>query len=35
DVALQVGFSSHTHFGRTFKQMTGLSPIKYRKSHIK
>ncbi|HBG02118.1 MAG TPA: AraC family transcriptional regulator [Firmicutes bacterium] len=35
DVALAVGFSSHTHFGRTFKQMTGLSPIMYRKSHIK
>ncbi len=34
EVALMVGYGSHTHFGRTFKQMTGLSPVEYRKSHI-
>lgn len=30
-IAEITGFESQTHFGRVFKQMTGLSPTKYRK----
>jgi YesN/AraC family two-component response regulator len=29
----QVGFDSATHFGRVFKQITGLSPTCYRRLH--
>jgi len=29
-IAEQVGFESLTHFGRIFKEITGLSPLKYR-----
>lgn len=32
-VANDTGFDSITHFGRTFKSVTGLSPLQYRKKH--
>ena len=31
-VAEQCGFESATHFGRVFKELTGTTPLKYRKS---
>lgn len=31
EIAELTGFESQTHFGRVFKQMTGVSPLKYRK----
>jgi len=34
-VAEQCGFESATHFGRVFKEFTGITPLKYRKSVIK
>ncbi|GGG58916.1 AraC family transcriptional regulator [Paenibacillus radicis (ex Gao et al. 2016)] len=33
DIAERVGFESMTHFGRIFKEMTGLSPLKYRQTY--
>lgn len=35
DIAAQVGYGSHTHFGRIFKQIMGTSPLKYRKQSRK
>lgn len=32
-VAGQVGFESLTHFGRVFKEVTGMSPLKYRRQY--
>lgn len=32
DVAMEVGFNDLTHFGRTFRQIIGLSPSKYKSS---
>jgi len=32
-VAEQVGFESLTHFGRVFKEIAGLSPLKYRQQY--
>ncbi|MEM8829938.1 MAG: AraC family transcriptional regulator [Cyanobacteria bacterium P01_G01_bin.19] len=32
DIALECGFSSHSHFGKTFKQMVGTTPKQYKKS---
>lgn len=32
EIAEKVGYESLTHFGRVFKSITGLSPMKYRKS---
>lgn len=29
-IASDVGFASHSHFSRTFKRITGMSPAKYR-----
>ncbi|MFC3692254.1 MULTISPECIES: helix-turn-helix transcriptional regulator [Methylopilaceae] len=31
DIAVTLGFSSHTHFSRIFRKLTGLSPSKYRR----
>ncbi|NLM10117.1 MAG: AraC family transcriptional regulator [Clostridiaceae bacterium] len=31
EIAELTGFESQTHFGRVFKQMTGVSPLQYRK----
>ena len=31
DIALQIGFSSATYFGRVFKKHTGLTPVEYRR----
>lgn len=31
DVAYKVGFANNTHFTRTFKEVTGMSPTDYRK----
>lgn len=33
-ISEQVGFDSSTHFGRVFKAIAQLSPLKYRKMHI-
>jgi len=33
DVAAQVGFDNFSHFGKTFKKITRLSPREYRKQH--
>ncbi|MGB9678381.1 MAG: AraC family transcriptional regulator [Thermoanaerobacteraceae bacterium] len=32
EITGKVGFDSSTHFGRTFKSLVGISPLKYRKS---
>lgn len=35
DIAERVGFGNLTHFGRIFKSITGISPLKYRqKNHL-
>ena len=34
EVALQLGFSDQSHFSRTFKKQTGLSPLEYRRLFI-
>lgn len=31
DIAAQVGYGSHTHFGRIFRRIMGTSPLKYRR----
>lgn len=33
-ISLYLGFSSQSHFNRTFKELTGLTPVEYRKKHI-
>lgn len=33
EIALSAGFSEHSHFSRTFKQVTGLTPSDYRSAH--
>ncbi|MFU1793635.1 AraC family transcriptional regulator [Paenibacillus azoreducens] len=35
EIAERVGFESLTHFGRIFKEFTGLSPLKYRQQSNK
>lgn len=32
-VALDLGFSSHSHFSRLFSGLTGMTPAKYRRQH--
>jgi len=32
-IAENVGFDNMTHFGRVFKEITGLSPLKYRQTY--
>lgn len=34
DIACETGFYDHSHFTRTFKRIVGISPGKYRKSHV-
>ena len=33
DIALEVGFTDHSHFIRTFKHVRGMTPTTYRKKH--
>ncbi|HZS54534.1 MAG TPA: AraC family transcriptional regulator [Bryobacteraceae bacterium] len=33
DLALQAGFSSHSHMSAVFKQRTGMTPSQYKKAH--
>ncbi len=33
EIASLCGFESHAYFGKIFKEITGLSPLAYRKSH--
>jgi transcriptional regulator GlxA family with amidase domain len=33
DIALACGFSSHAHFSNTFRQMVGITPSEYRRTH--
>ena len=33
DIAQYVGYNSVTHFGRVFKNITGISPVNYKKLH--
>src|SRR5713226_7969958 len=33
DIALECGFSSHAHFSNTFRQIIGITPSEYRRSH--
>jgi AraC family transcriptional regulator len=30
EIALDCGFNSHSHFGRKFRQLTGMTPKAYR-----
>ncbi|UUZ86728.1 helix-turn-helix domain-containing protein [Paenibacillus sp. P26] len=34
NVAEQVGFEHIAHFNKTFKKMTGTSPLRYRKNNV-
>jgi AraC family transcriptional regulator len=33
DIALECGFSSHSHLSKQFRQITGITPKTYRLSH--
>ena len=33
DIALACGFASHAHFSNTFRQIVGVTPSEYRRSH--
>jgi transcriptional regulator GlxA family with amidase domain len=33
DTALDCGFSSHAHFSNTFRQIVGVTPSEYRRTH--
>jgi AraC-like DNA-binding protein len=33
DIALACGFSTHAHFSNTFRQIVGVTPSEYRRSH--
>jgi transcriptional regulator GlxA family with amidase domain len=33
DIALACGFSSHAHFSNTFRQIVGVTPSEYRRTH--
>lgn len=34
-ISEKVGYESITHFGRVFKKLTGVSPLKYRKQMVR
>ena len=34
DIALACGFSNHSHFSNTFRQLVGVPPSQYRRSHF-
>lgn len=34
DVALDLGFASHSHFTDAFRKITGVTPSRYRKDRI-
>ncbi|MFO7936901.1 MAG: AraC family transcriptional regulator [Kiritimatiellia bacterium] len=34
DIAVETGFFDHSHFIRTFRRLTGLTPAKYRRQHL-
>lgn len=34
DIACETGFYDHSHFTRTFKRISGMSPGNYRRSHL-
>ena len=33
DIAMEVGFTDHSHFIRSFKQLRGITPTQYRRRH--
>jgi AraC family transcriptional regulator len=33
DIALACGFSNHAHFSNTFRQLVGVPPSQYRRTH--
>ena len=34
DIALQLGFASHSHFSTAFRSETGLPPSEYRRAQV-
>jgi transcriptional regulator GlxA family with amidase domain len=35
EIGVRCGFSSPAYFSRVFKEETGLSPLRYRKTHVR
>ena len=34
DIALECGFNSHSHLGKYFRAMTGMTPKAYRQNYL-
>nr|WP_245817669.1 helix-turn-helix domain-containing protein [Hydrococcus rivularis] len=34
DITFQCGFNSHSHLAKWFRDLTGMTPKAYRKSHL-